>query len=533
MTILPKKKQAKEKNEQESGEHSQSHIHGHSSTTVSEQRAGRARNSPPRWSHTSSRDSKLTTHDPGGTFEEFESREGSSSHNKRRHRSPTHSHRSRKQRSESRPHREATGLSSHPSCSSQNTADNEELNEGYNSEDEYTTPKCRENLEELEQWFEAALQKKRHFAIKKMKEDGACLFRAVSDQVYGDQEMHSLVRKQCIDYMMKNADYFSNYVTEDFTTYLNRKRLDSCHGNHVEMQAMSELYNRPIEVYKYTTKPINTFHGAYKTENEPVRLSYHNNSHYNSVVDPYKATVGVGLGLPGFQPGSADKNLMNNAIKQSEDFHIEQTMLDDKMRETDWELTQETMEEQVARESYLQWLRENEKRAKGQASSKSASATCSSSSMADGQSFTWREGLSPVNVTTHAVRSPRNRSANNSGQNSPNRMDTSEALPSPPPPKLPVQNDQGACAGSPKPGSSGVLNRSPSPPGACGGVASFSETASIMNQLPPNAFNLSDWVTDDDDILAQVMAQSQQEYLDSLRKNAAGTSKQSSSSGNS
>lgn len=36
-------------------------------------------------------------------------------------------------------------------------------------------------------------------------------------------------------------------------------------------------------------------------------------------------------------------------------------MLEDKLRETDWEVTQETIEEQVARESYLQWLRDQEK----------------------------------------------------------------------------------------------------------------------------------------------------------------------------
>jgi len=49
--------------------------------------------------------------------------------------------------------------------------------------------------------------------------------------------------------------------------------------------------------------PINTFHSTYKTDNEPIRLSYHGNVHYNSVVDPRKATIGVGLGLPGLQPG--------------------------------------------------------------------------------------------------------------------------------------------------------------------------------------------------------------------------------------
>ena len=50
----------------------------------------------------------------------------------------------------------------------------------------------------------------------------------------------------------KNSDFYSSYVTEDFTTYLNRKRLDNCHGNHLEMQAMCEIYNRPIEVYQYS-----------------------------------------------------------------------------------------------------------------------------------------------------------------------------------------------------------------------------------------------------------------------------------------
>lgn len=134
---------------------------------------------------------------------------------------------------------------------------------------------------------------------------------------------------------MKNADYFSNYVTEDFTTYINRKRKNNCHGNHIEMQAMAEMYNRPVEVYQYSTgtsvvgrsatdlvwsepalpgplwmlppflsaEPINTFHGIHQNEDEPIRVSYHRNIHYNSVVNPNKATIGVGLGLPSFKPG--------------------------------------------------------------------------------------------------------------------------------------------------------------------------------------------------------------------------------------
>jgi len=50
------------------------------------------------------------------------------------------------------------------------------------------------------------------------------------------------------------------------------------------------------------------------------------------------------------------------ATRQSEEVQLEEAMLTDKLRETDWELTQEALQEQAARESYLSWLRDNEKR---------------------------------------------------------------------------------------------------------------------------------------------------------------------------
>ena len=56
-----------------------------------------------------------------------------------------------------------------------------------------------------------------------------------------------------IFFQLKNADYFSQYVTEDFNSYIKRKRENHCHGNHIAMQAMCEMYNRTIEVYQYST----------------------------------------------------------------------------------------------------------------------------------------------------------------------------------------------------------------------------------------------------------------------------------------
>lgn len=74
----------------------------------------------------------------------------------------------------------------------------------------------------------------------------------------------------------------------------------------------------------------------HKTDNVnvPIRLCYHRGCHYNSLIDPNKATIGVGLGLPGHSPGAADRNLVGQAVHQSEQDLVEKTMLEDKIKAT-------------------------------------------------------------------------------------------------------------------------------------------------------------------------------------------------------
>ncbi|XP_076863314.1 OTU domain-containing protein 5b [Brachyhypopomus gauderio] len=384
----------------------------------------------------------------------------------------------------------------------------EEGSGGNNSEDEYESAiglQCEDpaTVEQQEQWFEKALKEKKGFVIKKMKEDGACLFRAVADQVYGDQDMHDVVRKHCMDYLVKNADYFSSYVTEDFTTYINRKRKSNCHGNHIEMQAMAEMYNRPVEVYQYGIEPINTFHGIHQNNDEPIRVSYHRNIHYNSVVNPNKATIGVGLGLPSFKPGYADQSLMKHAIKTSEESWIEQQMLEDKKRATDWEATNEAIEEQVARESYLQWLQDQEKQGR---QPRKASATCSSATAATSSG-----------LEDWSCRSPRQRSSASSPE--PPGVATLEAPAKPPSPAgatLMLPKPPSPCA--PGPSSQMFVAQARSAPSSLVSLYPSLGYRTIMQEMSPTAFGLTDW--EDDEILASVLAVSQQEYLDSMKNNA-------------
>jgi len=165
-----------------------------------------------------------------------------------------------------------------------------------------------------------------------MEGDGNCLFRAISLQVYGDQGMHAEVRKNCLDFMQKDTSHFQDFVADEpFHQYIARKRLIGVHGNHTEIQAMSELYNRSIEVFvppKGIT-PINIFHEEYYKNNDadpPIRLCYMDGNHYNAIIDPLVPTAGLGLGLPGLQPGLADKLQMEQAKHASNESALDEKM---------------------------------------------------------------------------------------------------------------------------------------------------------------------------------------------------------------
>lgn len=93
---------------------------------------------------------------------------------------------------------------------------------------------------------------------------------------------------------------------------------------------------------------------------EPLRLSYHRYSHYNAILDPYKSSVGVGLGLAGYRPEEFEPTKQfNDAVQMSEQLEIEKMMVEDKLKTTDWEATSDVVVEQIARQSYLQYCKDN------------------------------------------------------------------------------------------------------------------------------------------------------------------------------
>eukprot|EP00249_Psilotum_nudum_P023845 c29003_g1_i4 orf=411-1874(+) len=113
--------------------------------------------------------------------------------------------------------------------------------DGYNSADEQnawgTRASLFEHSDERELQFEIEIRHAKGLDVRRMSEDGNCLFRAIADQVYGDAEMYEESRQMCIDYMEKERDHFSQFVTESFTAYCKRKRRDKANVDSDKVKA--------------------------------------------------------------------------------------------------------------------------------------------------------------------------------------------------------------------------------------------------------------------------------------------------------
>ncbi|XP_027773578.1 uncharacterized protein LOC107023456 isoform X2 [Solanum pennellii] len=159
----------------------------------------------------------------------------------------------------------------------------------------------------------------------------------------------------------RERDHFSQFITEGFTSYCKRKRRDKVYGNNVEIQALSEMYNRPIHIYSYSIEPMNTFHGSYNSDTPPIRLSYHHGNHYNSLVDPRRLSVGAGLGFSSLRGKNVDKDNVKAAIKAQQDQQIDNALLAEGRFYSDVELTEKEMERMVIEASRAEYIAHDNK----------------------------------------------------------------------------------------------------------------------------------------------------------------------------
>merc|ERR1719447_37172 len=105
-----------------------------------------------------------------------------------------------------------------------------------------------------EERFRQELQTRRNLDIVRIQGDGNCFFRSIAHQVYGDEAHHRVIRNKIVDYIVAQQEFFSNYISDmSFSRYCQQMRTLGTWGGNIEIQAASEMYQRPIEVYAYSS----------------------------------------------------------------------------------------------------------------------------------------------------------------------------------------------------------------------------------------------------------------------------------------
>ncbi|KUF77536.1 OTU domain-containing protein 3 [Phytophthora nicotianae] len=135
------------------------------------------------------------------------------------------------------------------------------------------------------------------FRLQEVEADGNCLFRALGDQLYGDQHQHEEVRKYC-----------------------ERMREDGTWGGNQELYAAARLFQVYVVVHQdQPSARIMVIECDRLKPTRFVHVAYHGEDHYDSVralkdpVDPDSLPVSIELDWDGFRPEDFAKRWQTHA----------------------------------------------------------------------------------------------------------------------------------------------------------------------------------------------------------------------------
>ncbi|KAL4378946.1 hypothetical protein GQ457_02G007940 [Hibiscus cannabinus] len=150
--------------------------------------------------------------------------------------------------------------------------------------------------------------------IIKVTADGNCFFRALADQLEGDEEQHGKYRSMVVQYIMKNREMFEPFIEDDvpFDVYCQSMEKDGTWAGHMELQAASLVTHRNICIHRHMSPRwyIKNFDDR---ATRMVHLSYHDEEHYNSVRS--KEDPGNGPAIPIIIKADADISASSNQAK--------------------------------------------------------------------------------------------------------------------------------------------------------------------------------------------------------------------------
>ena len=81
--------------------------------------------------------------------------------------------------------------------------------------------------------------------------DGNCQFRALADQLFGDQECYAECRAAAINQLRSEPDRYREFITEDWETYVSRMENDGEWGDNITLQAAADYYEVTAHVFSH------------------------------------------------------------------------------------------------------------------------------------------------------------------------------------------------------------------------------------------------------------------------------------------
>lgn len=114
--------------------------------------------------------------------------------------------------------------------------------------------------------------------------DGNCFFRAIADQLEGNEDEHNKYRNMIVLYIVKNREMFEPFIEDDvpFEDYCKTMDDDGTWAGNMELQAASLVTRSNICIHR-NMSPRWYIRNFEDTRTRMIHLSYHDGEHYNSV----------------------------------------------------------------------------------------------------------------------------------------------------------------------------------------------------------------------------------------------------------
>ncbi|PNW83370.1 hypothetical protein CHLRE_05g246050v5 [Chlamydomonas reinhardtii] len=120
--------------------------------------------------------------------------------------------------------------------------------------------------------------------IKDITGDGNCFFRALGDQLKGEEKVHAELRARIVGFMADHEEEFAPFVEDDesFGSYVARMKKDGTWAGYMEVVAASRCLGANLTIYQAGQPRWRVVHHPEDTA-PMLHLAYSDGQHYDSV----------------------------------------------------------------------------------------------------------------------------------------------------------------------------------------------------------------------------------------------------------